>query len=86
MYEIRLTRQAGKDLARVFRSDRRLYQRFLTTIQSISEDPSQGKPLHGDLHGLVSHRMGSYRILYEVHQKKLLIVVIDLGHRKDIYK
>ncbi|MBI4248378.1 MAG: type II toxin-antitoxin system RelE/ParE family toxin [Elusimicrobia bacterium] len=43
-------------------------------------------PLHGQLRGLISYRMGSYRILYEVHHRRLLVVVIDLGHRRDIYK
>jgi mRNA interferase RelE/StbE len=86
VYRIELSRQAGKDLEKVFRADRKLYQRFLNAFEAISKDPGQGKSLHGELRGLMSYRMGSYRILYEVHQGQLLVVVIDLGHRRDIYK
>lgn len=86
MYRVELSRQAGADLARVFRSDRKLYQRFINGFQAIAQDPVQGKPLHGELRGLWSYRLGSYRILYEVHHRQLLVVIIDLGHRRDIYK
>lgn len=86
MYRVELSRQAEKDLERVFRSDKRLYQRFVAALQAIARDPlTEGKPLHGELKGLRSHRFGSYRILYEVRQGELLVLVIDLGHRREIY-
>ncbi len=31
-------------------------------------------------------RVGSYRILYEVHDKRLLVLVVRVGHRKDVYR
>lgn len=86
MYKVEFSRQAGKDLEKVYRSDRKLYQRFLDAFQSIADDPAQGKPLHGDLRGLWSYRMGSYRILYETVHKRLLVIIIDLGHRREIYE
>jgi len=86
VYRIELSRQAEKDLGKVFRSDKRLYQRFVAALLRIARDPvEEGKPLHGELKGLRSHRFGSYRILYEVRQGELLVLVIDLGHRREIY-
>ncbi|MBI4676316.1 MAG: type II toxin-antitoxin system RelE/ParE family toxin [Elusimicrobia bacterium] len=86
VHKVQLTRQAEKSLESVFRADRSLYERFLRTFDAIARDPSQGKPLHGELRGLLSHRMGSYRILYEAHHNRLLVIIIDLGHRKEIYE
>lgn len=86
MYKIELGRQAEKDLEKVFRSDKKLYQRFINAFQAIAQNPLEGKPLHGELKGLRSYRLGSCRILYEVRHGALLIVVIDLGHRREIYK
>ena len=86
MYKIEVARQAEKELERVYRSDRSLYNLFLRAFQTIAKNPSAGKPLHGQLRGLFSCRMGSYRILYETHHQRLLIVIIDLGHRREIYK
>ena len=31
-------------------------------------------------------RVGSYRIIYEIHRHKLLVIILDLGHRKDVYR
>lgn len=85
VYSVQLTRQAEKALESVFRADRSLYQRFLRALEAIAHDPAQGKPLHGKLRGLSSYRMGNYRILYETHHNRLLVIIIDLGHRKGIY-
>ncbi|MCR4295337.1 MAG: type II toxin-antitoxin system RelE/ParE family toxin, partial [Elusimicrobia bacterium] len=87
VYRVELSRQAEKDLERVFRSDKKLYQRFVSALRAIARDPiAEGKPLHGELKGLRAHRLGSYRILYEVRHGELLILVIDLGHRREIYE
>lgn len=85
MYKVEFTRQAEKEVEAVYRADRSLYRRFLKAFEAIAADPSQGKPLHGQLHGVSSYRMGSYRILYETHHRRLVVIVIDLGHRKQIY-
>jgi len=86
VYKIEVSHRAAKDLEKVYRSDRALYQRFLNAFDAIANDPAEGKVLHGDLRGLISYRFGSYRILYEVRHKQLLVVIIELGHRRDIYK
>lgn len=31
-------------------------------------------------------RIGNYRILYEIHEQRLVVVIIKIGHRKDEYK
>ena len=82
-----MSRQAEKDLEKVFRSDKKLYQRFINALQAISRKPTEeSKPLHGELKGLRSHRFGSYRVLYEARHGELLVIVIDLGPRREIYK
>ncbi len=44
------------------------------------------EPLHRDLTGLFKLRDGDYRVIYEPLRKKRLIVVHEIGHRRDIYK
>ena len=87
MYRVELSRPAQKELEKVFRSDQRLYRRFIDALQTIARNPTaEGKPLRGELKGLWSYRFGSYRILYEVRRGELRVIVIDLGHRREIYK
>lgn len=86
MYSLEFGRQVGRDLNKVYHSDKALYQRFINAFKDIERFPEQGKRLHGKLSGLYSHRMGSYRIIYEVYHSKLLVIILDLGHRKDVYR
>jgi len=86
VYKIEISRTAEKELEKVFRSDRSLYDRFLRAFDAMAQDPSQGKPLHGQLRGLFSYRIGSYRILYEIYHRRLVVIIIDLGHRREIYQ
>ena len=63
-----------------------LYQRVANALDDLERDPFQGKPLVGALKGRYSYRVGSYRIVYLIRRRELLVVVIDVGHRRDIYR
>lgn len=45
-----------------------------------------GKMLVGDKSGLWRYRVGDYRLICEVQQDKVVILVVEIGHRRDIYK
>ena len=47
---------------------------------------THGKPLVGDKSGLWRYRVGDYRLICEVQQEKVVILVVEIGHRRDIYK
>ena len=66
--------------------DPALYRRVASVFDDLQHDPYQGKPLKGELKGRYSYRIGSYRIVYLIHRQELLVLVIDVGHRRDIYR
>ena len=83
-YRIEFKRSAVKALKRVPKRDRR---RISDKIDSLSEnlpDHTTTK-MKGDnpFHRI---RVGDYRIIYEIQNKILLILVLKIGHRKDIYR
>jgi len=86
MFKIELSKPAEKTIKKIYKSDKNLYHSFIRAFEDIAKDPSQGKLLHGKLKGLSSYRMGNYRIIYETYHNKLLVTILDLGHRRDIYK
>ena len=86
MYKIEVTRTAEKELSVFYKKDRKLYSRLINAIESLAEDPKQGKALKHSLKGYFSYRVGTYRIIYSFKQKKLLITIIDVGHRREIYR
>lgn len=52
----------------------------------LADNPHRvGKPLRDELAGRYSARRGEFRVIYEVHQDVVLVRVIDVRHRRDVY-
>ena len=54
-------------------------------IEVLRDDPLRGKPLQLTLQGLRSWRTGDWRIVYRVVDQRLEILVVAVGHRRDVY-
>ncbi|MEI4271689.1 type II toxin-antitoxin system RelE/ParE family toxin [Klenkia sp. LSe6-5] len=53
----------------------------------LAEAPERvGKPLRAPLDGLHSERRGDYRVLYEIHGDRVVVVVVRVDHRRDVYR
>lgn len=83
-YNVLLKKSALKDLQAVPKPDQK---RLFDVIESsLSADPFQGKALSGEFRGLYRWRSGKFRIVYEIQQEALVVLVLRIGHRKDIYR
>jgi mRNA interferase RelE/StbE len=83
-YRIELTPKAERDFNSLDGSVRR---RIKQRIDSLAENPfpSGIKKIEGE-DELYRLRVGDYRILYQVKGKILLVLIIGIGHRRDIYR
>jgi mRNA interferase RelE/StbE len=61
-----------------------LQRRISDQILTLEDQPLSGKPLHGQLKGLFSLRVGEYRIVYEIQQRRIILHTV--GHRRSIYE
>lgn len=86
LYKIVLTRQAAKDYAYLYKSDRSIFIRVRAALHALAEDPHQGKPLRLSLKGHRSYRVGVYRIIYAIEHNILTVTVLDIGHRREAYR
>lgn len=86
MHRIELSNLAAKELEKIHKVDRKLYFRFITAIEELKASPYRGKRLKGKLGGDYSLRVGDYRVVYTVYKDKLIVYIIDLGHRREIYR
>jgi len=60
-------------------------KRIIKKIETVlSQDPHKGKQLKGEYKGFWRIRIGDYRVVYRIMQKD--VVIIAVGHRKEIYK
>lgn len=85
-YSIELSNHAERVIRRIAERDPALYQRVANALDDLQRDPYQGKPLKGELRGRYSYRVGSYRIIYLVRRHELLVLILDVGHRRDVYR
>lgn len=83
MFKVIWKKRAIKSLKKI---DKPIQKEIKKTIQRLSVDPySSSDPLKGRLKGAWKFRISDYRIIYEVQHKQLIIMVVAVGHRKDIY-
>lgn len=82
-YSIRIRNSARRELAQLPREAR---ERVITAIDALGEQPLAGSPLKGGLRGLRRQRVGDYRILYELLDDELVILVIRVAHRRESYR
>lgn len=85
MFRVELSPSTARDLVAIKHREPTLYRRLAAAIDSLANDPYQGKKLKGKLTGNYSLRVGTHRIIYRVLKDRLLIWVVDLGHRREIY-
>ncbi len=83
-YRIEWRRSTKKDLRKIGAQDR---LRIITAIEALESDPFPPgcTKLSGSEHSY-RIRSGNYRILYDVHSGHLVIEVIKVGPRKDVYR
>ena len=52
-----------------------------------ADNPRQwGRALQGERRGLWRYRVGDYRLICDIQDEKITILVLELGHRKDVYR
>lgn len=86
MYKVELSRIAQKKYGKIIRSQPKLASRITKVIDILRQNPHVGVFLKGEFRSLLKYKVGSYRVLYSIKKSKLLIHIIDIDHRKDIYR
>lgn len=82
MYEVNFDKRAKDFLKKLKRGEQGI---ILDRIEKLKENPFLGKRLAGNLFGLWRLRIDKFRVLYKIIDDKLIIVILDIGHRKNIY-
>ena len=83
-YSIRFTPRAQRDFLTL---DRTVQQRLQRHIDCLGENPFPpgAKKLHAK-EPYYRIRVGDYRVLYQVEAYQLVIIVVKIGHRREVYR
>jgi mRNA interferase RelE/StbE len=81
------TEGARKEFLKLNRQVQTEILRYFDSRIAGKDNPRRfGKPLRGDLTGVWRYRIGDYRVLCQIRNEQLLVLVISVGHRKNIYE
>ena len=84
-WRIEVTATAKKQLSKLDRQVQLEIVRYLREKIATEEDPRRhGAPLRRELHGRWKYRIGAYRIICEIQDEKVLVLVLMVGHRSKV--
>ncbi len=85
MYKVAYLDSVEEDLKRL---DKPTVKKILNRIETyLAKDPrGLGKPLKGDFQGYWRYRWGDYRVIYKISEREILIIVLRISHRREVYR
>ena len=83
-YSVSIKQNVLKSLKNIAPEDR-LRIIIIEAIDQLKTNPAAGGVLKGES-GLRRIRIGTYRVVYEVHDAQLTVLVIRIGHRREVYR
>lgn len=86
-WKVELTDSAVKALKKIDHQAARRIARFLRERIATADNPRQyGKPLQGELREYWRYRVGAYRLICDVQDEVLRVLVVRIAHRKEVYR
>ena len=87
IYHVEFTKNALKELKKLDKGTASLIVGWIRKNLEGCENPRiHGKDLVENRSGQWRYRIGDYRIIAEIHDKTVTIMVVNIGHRRDVYK
>ncbi len=84
---IKVNDKAIRSLAKIDRKQAARIWHFLEVELPATTNPrATGKALQADLKGFWRYRIGDYRLICQIKDSEIVILVLDVDHRKDIYR
>ena len=86
-WTLRISETARRQLKKLDPSTAQGLLRYLNRLLLQTEDPRQrGKALTANLSGLWRYRVGDYRVICQIEDDHLVVLVVGLSHRRDVYR
>lgn len=86
MYDIEISPVALRFLERLEKANKNIAQRVVRAVDGLKTNPFIGKKLLGELSNFRSLRVGEYRIIYIIIEKRVLVQIVKIAHRREVYR
>ena len=77
---------AEKQFLKLDKQIQRQIQKFVLQLKNLENPRSRGKALVGNLSHLWRYRVADYRLICDIQDEKILVTILRIAHRKEIYK
>ncbi|HXO72371.1 MAG TPA: type II toxin-antitoxin system RelE/ParE family toxin [Bradyrhizobium sp.] len=85
VWRVEFDRAAARELRKLGADAERRVLAYLRTRIAGSDDPRRpGQPLTGDRQGFWRYRVGDYRIVAAIEDDRLVVLVVTVGHRREV--
>lgn len=86
MYRIIATKNFVKSLKKMDKSVQKIIKEYIEkNLENTKNPKDKGKPLQYNKGGYWRYRVGDYRLICEINDDEIIIILVDVGHRKNIY-
>jgi len=86
-WRIEITRTAARQITKLDQQGQKAILKFLRERLAAVENLRQwGTALQGDKRGMWRYRVGDYRLICDIQDEKVMVLILELGHPKDVYR
>lgn len=83
---VEFAEKAKKEFLKLDKPIQKKIQNFIVKLQRMKNPRSSGKALVRNLAGRWRYRVGDYRLVCEIEDEKILVTVLHIAHRREVYK
>lgn len=85
-WTIELDDSARRAFRKIAREQADRITRYLEELTALEDPRQRGKALTGSFKGLWRYRVGDYRIMVRIYDERLVVLVLTLAHRREVYR
>ncbi len=86
IWRVKFSETALRQLKKIGKQPQRDILKYLKKRIETDKDPQRyGDPLRRSLSGLWKYRVGDYRLIWEVQKEEIVVLVVNVGHRRKVY-
>ena len=86
-YKLEFSKRFDKQFSKLDKSTQRyLFNWLIKNVDNVENPRYSGKSLTANKTGLWRYRIGNYRVIADINDGRCVILALEVGHRKDIYK
>ena len=82
-YTVQYTQSAARALRRL---DRTTQRRVIAKIELLQRDPRPAQAIKLTGSEAYRIRVGDYRVIYAIADERLIVLIVEIGHRRDVYR